>query len=312
MDIEDLHKLYLKCKGVCTDTRKITQDCLFFALKGPNFNGNTFAEKALDLGAKYVFIDEEQFSKDDNYIVVEDCLKALQQLATYHRNTNKAVIISLTGSNGKTTTKELLHTVLQQKYNTIATIGNLNNHIGVPLTMLRIEPETEIAVVEMGANHQKEIEFLSSIAQPDYGYITNFGKAHLEGFGGVEGVIKGKSELYDYLINNDKSIFINADDPIQLEKTKNHIKKYGFSIEYNDYLNIRLIGSTPTLKIEFEDTIVESQLTGSYNFTNLAIAVLVGKYFNVSESAIKGALESYVPENNRSQLLKKKRTSYYS
>ena len=193
---------------------------MFFALKGDNFNGNTYAQEALKSGAKYAIIDEPEHKTEEATILVDDVLETLQSLATYHRNYLKTPIIALTGSNGKTTTKELINAVLSRKYKTTATIGNLNNHIGVPLTLLSITEETEIGIVEMGANHQKEIEFLCSIAQPDYGLITNFGKAHLEGFGGVEGVIKGKSEMYDYLIANNKTIFVNNNDTIQVEKKK--------------------------------------------------------------------------------------------
>lgn len=227
MKITELYQIFLKHSEVSTDTRKINPDCLFFALKGPNFNGNEFANKALEKGAAYAIIDEVEFKVSDKCILVDNVLDTLQKLATYHRNQCSAKIISLTGSNGKTTTKELIFSVLSKKYKSIATQGNLNNHIGVPLTLLSIKNDTEIAVVEMGANHQKEIAFLSSIAQPDFGYITNFGKAHLEGFGGVEGVIKGKSELYDYLTAQDKYIFMNADDPIQLEKLGTYAKKIG-------------------------------------------------------------------------------------
>ena len=235
MNLEKLHQLFLAHPNVSTDTRKIEKDCIFFALKGPNFNGNTFAKEALSKGAAYVVIDEEDFFIGEQTLLVNNVLETLQQLGTYHRNYCDAKVISLTGSNGKTTTKELILTVLSKKYNTIATQGNLNNHIGVPLTLLSITKETEIAIIEMGANHQKEIAFLSQLSQPDYGYITNFGKAHLEGFGGVEGVIKGKSELYEYLLANDKHVFLNADDPIQKEKLGSYIKKIGFSKEDKTY-----------------------------------------------------------------------------
>ena len=220
MNIEALHKLFLKHPTVCTDTRKITTGCIFFALKGDNFNGNTFAQDALEKGAKYVIVDEEEVALDDNYILVDDVLKTLQELATYHRKYLGLKIIALTGSNGKTTTKELIHAVISKKYKTTATIGNLNNHIGVPLTLLSMNNTTESGIVEMGANHLKEIEFLCNIAQPDYGYITNFGKAHLEGFGGIKGVIKGKSEMYTFLKENKKIAFVNPNDSIQIEKTK--------------------------------------------------------------------------------------------
>ncbi len=305
MDLEQLHQLFLKNPSVSTDTRKIEKNGLFFALKGPNFNGNAFAKEALKKGASYAIIDEEEFHFGEYTILVDNVLKTLQKLGTYHRNYCKAKVICLTGSNGKTTTKELIHAVLSKKYDTIATKGNLNNHIGVPLTLLTIKEDTEIAIVEMGANHQKEIEFLSDLSQPDFGYITNFGKAHLEGFGGVQGVIKGKSELYDYLLANNRHVFLNADDPIQKEKLSSYIKKFGYSQNDSQYYNITFLGANPFVEIEFEEITVKTQLTGAYNFPNCAAAILIGKYFNVEQDAIKEALESYVPENNRSQILKK-------
>ena len=305
MTIEKLHQLFLEHPTACTDTRKIENNCVFFALKGANFNGNSFASEALKKGAAFSVVDEEEYVAGEKTILVNDVLKTLQELATFHRKHSKAKIISLTGSNGKTTTKELIHAVLAKKYNTIATKGNLNNHIGVPLTLLSIKSDTEMAVVEMGANHQKEIAFLSTIAQPDYGYITNFGKAHLEGFGGVEGVIKGKSELYDYLIANDRHVFLNADDPIQKQKLQNHFKKIGYSTEDSTYYIIQLLGAQPTVKLKVEEQIITSQLIGKYNFTNCCAAVLMGKYFNVSLDQIKEAIESYIPTNNRSQLIEK-------
>ncbi|GAL73085.1 UDP-N-acetylmuramoyl-tripeptide--D-alanyl-D-alanine ligase [Jejuia pallidilutea] len=219
MNLKTLHNLFLECNAVSTDTRKIEKGDLFFALKGDNFNGNTYAKQAIDKGAKYAVIDEKEF-QSKHTILVENVLVTLQNLATYHRNYLKTPIVALTGSNGKTTTKELINAVLSKKYKTTATKGNLNNHIGVPLTLLSLTKETEIGIVEMGANHQKEINFLCNIAFPDYGLITNYGKAHLEGFGGVEGVIKGKSEMFTHLIKNNKTIFVNANDPIQVEKTK--------------------------------------------------------------------------------------------
>src|SRR5690606_35801645 len=209
MTIEHIYQHFLKCDSISTDTRKITKNCMFFALKGDNFNGNTFAEKALEIGATYSIVDEELYAKHPNCILVDDVLETLQQLATHHRKQLALPIIALTGSNGKTTTKELINAVLSTQFKTSATQGNLNNHIGVPLTLLRMTNETEIGIVEMGANHHKEIELLCNIALPDYGLITNFGKAHLEGFGSIEGVIQAKSELYEHLKKHDKTIFIN-------------------------------------------------------------------------------------------------------
>ena len=305
MSIAKLHQIFLEFPVVCTDTRKITENCIFFALKGENFNGNDYAEAALKKGASYAVVDEDKYAGVQNILVVDDVLTTLQMLANYHRKQCDAKIIALTGSNGKTTTKELINAVLSQKYKTVATIGNLNNHIGVPLTLLSIKRETEIAIIEMGANHLKEIEFLCSLAEPDYGYITNFGKAHLEGFGGVEGVIKGKSELYEYLTKHKAIIFINADDPIQLEKTGTYIRKYGFTQDKKEFYKIEFIKASPYVSLQFEDTTVQSNLIGSYNFTNCCAAILMGKYFNVPANLIKEAIESYVPQNNRSQIIEK-------
>lgn len=305
MEIAQLHQLFLKHPTVCTDTRKISEDCIFFALKGENFNGNTYASEALKKGAALAVVDEEEHATSDRHLLVDDVLETLQNLSTYHRNRSQAKVIALTGSNGKTTTKELINAVLSKKYRTIATKGNLNNHIGVPLTLLSIQADTEMAVVEMGANHLKEIEFLCNLAQPDFGYVTNFGKAHLEGFGSEEGIIKGKSELYDYLTSHNRSVFINADDKIQIEKLKNHIKKYGFSTKNHGYYPIKLVDTDPFVKLKAEETLIASQLIGSYNFTNCAAAVLIGKYFNVALDDIKSAIENYIPSNNRSQILEK-------
>ncbi|MBU2901354.1 UDP-N-acetylmuramoyl-tripeptide--D-alanyl-D-alanine ligase [Maribacter dokdonensis] len=306
MKIHDLHAIFLANPSISTDTRKIKENDIFFALKGENFNGNTYTQKALDSGASYVVIDEDKYVANNKTILVDNVLKTLQDLANYHRKKCKARVISLTGSNGKTTTKELINAVISTSYRTIATKGNLNNHIGVPLTLLTIKPDTEIAIVEMGANHLNEIEFLCKIAEPDFGYITNFGKAHLEGFGGVEGVIKGKSELYDYLISSNKSVFLNADDPIQLEKLKGFTKKYGFSTTQAKYFNIELINAQPFVNLKVEDVEINSNLIGTYNFTNCCAAIIIGKYFNIELPKIKYAIEKYIPDNNRSQIINTK------
>lgn len=305
MIIEKLHQVFLQYPIVSTDTRKIENECIFFALKGDNFNGNRYAVEALRKGAAFAVVDEKKYATSDKTILVDDVLLMLQKLATYHRNQCNAKVIGLTGSNGKTTTKELIHAVLSKKYKTIATSGNLNNHIGVPLTLLSIKKDTEMAIIEMGANHLHEIEFLCSIAQPDYGYITNFGKAHLEGFGGVKGVIKGKSELYDYLMENKKSIFLNADDPIQLEKLGHYIKKYGFSKDKKDFYRIEFLGANPFVALKVEEIKINSNLIGSYNYTNCCAAILMGKFFNVALNEIKSAIEAYTPQNNRSQVIQK-------
>ncbi|WP_340074275.1 UDP-N-acetylmuramoyl-tripeptide--D-alanyl-D-alanine ligase [Leptobacterium sp. I13] len=305
MMIQDLYTLFLDTRSVCTDTRKIEKNCLFFALKGTNFNGNQFAKEALKKGASYAIVDEKKYEVSGKTILVDDVLTTLQKLANYHRKQLKTTIIALTGSNGKTTTKELINCVLKSKYNTIATKGNLNNHIGVPLTLLSIKYNIEIAIVEMGANHQKEIAFLCEITFPDYGCITNFGKAHLEGFGGIEGVIKGKSELYDHLIEQNKHIFYNTDDPIQVEKLKNYSKKISYSKSGKADYVIEFVGANPFVTIKVGDTYINSQLIGSYNYSNIALAITIGMYFDVPLSAIKKAVENYIPANNRSQILYK-------
>jgi len=302
MNLKTLHKLFLECNAVSTDTRKTEKGDIFFALKGDNFNGNSYAQQAINKGAKYAVIDEKKF-QSDNTILVENVLETLQNLATYHRNYLKTPIIALTGSNGKTTTKELINAVLSKKYKTTATVGNLNNHIGVPLTLLSMTNDTEIGIVEMGANHQKEIEFLCNIVFPDYGLITNYGKAHLEGFGGVEGVIRGKSEMFRHLIENDKTIFVNINDPIQVEKTVK-AKKITFG-NLNKGISIKFIDANPFVKLNYKSLELQSQLIGDYNFTNIAIAIAVGNYFKVDDNSIKNAIESYVPSNNRSQIIQK-------
>ena len=305
MEITFIHSLFLKCSSVSIDTRKIEPNSLFVAIKGENFDANTFAKDALEKGASYVIIDNKDYYIDERTLVVSDSLVALQELAKFHRNYLKLPIIALTGSNGKTTTKELINVVLSKKYKTKATLGNLNNHIGVPLTLLSFTLETEIGIVEMGANHKKEIEFLCNLAQPDYGYITNFGKAHLEGFGGVEGVIVAKSEMYNYLSQNDKVVFVNMEDPLQVEKTTN-IKSYSFGIDKeNADVNINSIKANPFVEISFSNLVISTHLIGLYNANNINAALTIGKYFGIENQDIKDALESYIPENNRSQLLSK-------
>jgi UDP-N-acetylmuramoyl-tripeptide--D-alanyl-D-alanine ligase len=305
MNIAELHQLFLQHPNVSTDTRKISKNDIFFALKGDNFNGNEYALKAIEKGAAYVIVDEKEFVISKRTILVDDVLTTLQNLANFHRQQCDAKVISLTGSNGKTTTKELISAVLSKKYKTIATKGNLNNHIGVPLSLLDICSDTEIAIIEMGANHQKEIAFLSSITAPDFGYITNFGKAHLEGFGGVEGVIKGKSELYDYLKANSKVVFMNADDPIQKKKLGHYVHTYGYSTTDPKFYNITMTTAHPFVEITVEGTKIKTQLIGSYNFTNCCAAIIMGTYFNVPIAQIKKGLENYLPDNNRSQVLEK-------
>jgi UDP-N-acetylmuramoyl-tripeptide--D-alanyl-D-alanine ligase len=305
MTIAEIHNLFLQSSGVVIDTRKIEPKSFFVAIKGERYDANTFAKEALEKGCSFVIIDNKDFYIDERTIVVNDSLTTLQELAKFHRAYLNIPIIALTGSNGKTTTKELIQVVLAKKFTTKATVGNLNNHIGVPLTLLSFNKNTEIGIVEMGANHQKEIEFLCEIAKPDYGYITNFGKAHLEGFGSVEGVIKGKSEMYNYLKSNHKKVFINFDDAIQEEKTTS-IERITFSKvnnECNIYINT--IVANPLVTINYNNTEIKSNLIGLYNANNINAAITIGNHFGVHDAAIKAAIESYIPENNRSQLVSK-------
>lgn len=305
MDIASIHALFLECTSVSIDTRKIQPNSLFVAIKGENFDANTFAKEALKKGASFVIIDNSDYFVDLRTILVNNSLQALQELAQYHRNYLKLPIIALTGSNGKTTTKELIQAVLSTKYKTKATIGNLNNHIGVPLTLLSFCSDTEIGIVEMGANHKKEIEFLCELAQPDYGYITNFGKAHLEGFGGVEGVIEGKSEMYHFLSKNNKMVFVNLEDSIQVEKTKS-LPHYTFGVNRLEAnVSVTTVTANPFVSVVLEDLKITSHLIGLYNANNINAAIAIGKYFEVPKEAIKLALEGYIPENNRSQLITK-------
>ncbi len=304
MTIAQIHQLFLASNGVCTDSRKIKKNTIFFALKGGNFNGNTYARQALESGASYAVIDEPVFKISEKCIVVDDVLKTLQDLATHHRQYLKVPIIALTGSNGKTTTKELINCVLSICFKTTATTGNLNNHIGVPLTLLSMTKETQIGIVEMGANHQGEIDFLCGITQPDYGYITNIGKAHLEGFGGIEGVLKGKTELYRHLKKNNKPVFLNNEDE-KLRKASSGLKVYSFSQSDKSDVYIQFIETNPNVVVSFNNTRIHSNLIGAYNFTNIAAAIAIGNYFKVDINQIKTAIESYIPSNNRSQIINK-------
>ena len=302
MKIEEIHHHFLNSSSVCTDTRAISNNCLFFALKGDNFNGNKFATNAIDKGAYKVIIDEEEF-QNDHSILVHNVLETLQELASYHRSYLNIPIIALTGSNGKTTTKELINVVLSEKYNITATKGNLNNHIGVPLTLLSMNSDTEMGIVEMGANHHHEIDFLCKIAQPDYGYITNFGKAHLEGFGSLEGVVKAKTEMYQYLKKNNKTVFVNFNDKKQLNHSEG-INKYTFGNE-DQNCNVELLNATNEVLISYKNAAIQSNLIGHYNFNNIAAAIAIGQFFKVTTECIKEAIENYTPTNNRSQLLSK-------
>lgn len=313
MKISEIHQLFLKSKGVVIDSRKIQKNDFFLAIKGDNFDANIFAKQALDNGALCVVIDNADYYIDQRTILVKNSLETLQRLANFHRKHLNLPVIALTGSNGKTTTKELISIVLSEKYNTKATVGNLNNHIGVPLTLLSFDYKTEIGIVEMGANHQKEIELLCGIAEPDFGYITNFGKAHLDGFGGFEGVIKGKSELYQYIRSEEfdeeedeerlKKVFINLDDEIQVEKSEG-LSKFSFSFkDKNADVFVSSVETNPFVKMSFENIEIQSNLIGSYNAPNIGAAIAIGKYFKVDNVKIKKAIENYTPTNNRSQVI---------
>ena len=301
-----LHDYFKDSTGVVTDSRKLIQDCLFIALRGENFDGNQFAESAIEKGAKYALVDRPEIArKNERLILVEDTLQSLQELAKYHRKKIKAKIIGLTGSNGKTTTKELINSVLSKKFNTKTTLGNFNNHIGVPLTLLEFDEDTEIGIVEMGANHQKEIDFLCQLAQPELGLITNFGQAHLQGFGGIEGVITGKSEIYEYLSQTGGTIILNIDDPLQ-RKWMSYDPHYTFG-EHTD-ANCRLEylkRKYKPLALNLEDQTIESQLYGEYNFSNMGAAVALGKFFGLSLEQIRSGISSYQSTNNRSQSIEK-------
>jgi UDP-N-acetylmuramoyl-tripeptide--D-alanyl-D-alanine ligase len=316
---EQLYQIYLKHPVISTDTRKITTGCLFFALKGDNFDANTFAQEAIEQGASYAVIDNPAYQKGDQYLLVNDVLTALQNLARHHRRQLNIPVIGLTGTNGKTTTKELINAVLSRRFNTYSTQGNLNNHIGVPLTVLSINSKHEAAVIEMGANHQKEIGLLCTISQPTHGLITNVGKAHLEGFGGVEGVRKGKGELYDYLSPKvrksespkDGVVFVNCDDAVlekmAFERGLNPIVYYGES-DPSSLVSGRIIENSPLLTLEWTDRrsdrnhTVKTQLTGEYNLPNILAAICIGLYFDIDAEKINAGISGYQPKNNRSQV----------
>jgi UDP-N-acetylmuramoyl-tripeptide--D-alanyl-D-alanine ligase len=305
MDIASLYQLYLKSGKVSTDTRQIAPGSLFFAIKGPKYNANAFAQEALSKGASYAVVDEKEYVIGEQTILVQDGLTALQQLAMYHRDQLEIPVIGLTGSNGKTTSKELVNAVLSKKYKTLATKGNLNNHIGVPLTILSIDSSVEIAIIEMGANHVGEIALLSSIAMPTHGFITNIGKAHIGTFGGFENIIRGKSELYQHLITQDGVVFINSQNPILANMAK-RFKKPLFYPAKGDYYQSQLISADPFIKIETEEgKILNTQMIGSYNFENIAAALCIGNYFGVEPAKAEQAVVEYVPGNMRSQIIQK-------
>jgi UDP-N-acetylmuramoyl-tripeptide--D-alanyl-D-alanine ligase len=306
MTIQQLYQLFLQYPSVQTDTRKLQQGDIFFALKGPNFNANQFASQALATGAAYVVIDDQPSEMDERFILVDDVLITLQELAKYHRQQFNIPFIAITGSNGKTTTKELVTTVLASHYTTYTTEGNLNNHIGIPLTLLRVQKDAEMAVIEMGANHQKEIESYCKYVLPTHGIITNCGKAHLEGFGGIEGVRKGKGELFDYLRKNSGTAFIFSDYDylVDMSKDISTIYRYGTAdaavtgevIACEPFLKVKMTGGTRLNQIN-------THLVGEYNLPNVLCAVAIGKFFNVPDEKILAAMENYIPSNSRSQMI---------
>lgn len=310
MTIQEFYSnIFLANPTISTDSRTITPGCLFFALSGEHFNGNTFALQALEQGAAFAIVDDASLQNHSRCIVVEHVLQFLQQLAAYHRKQSKAKILAITGTNGKTTTKELISAVLMQKFSIINTLGNLNNHIGVPLTLLRITAETEIAIVEMGANHEKEIQFLCSIAEPDYAIITNIGKAHLLGFGSFEAIIRTKTELYDSIKAHNGTIFQDFDNEI-LRTHNKHIQNcisYAFNAEDAEYKG-EIVRNSMFAALNFmhhnTQTFIQSQLFGEYNAKNMLAAATIGSYFGVSNELIAQAIEAYSPTNNRSQLTK--------
>lgn len=312
MDIATIYQLFLRCTGVTTDSRNCPEGSLFIALKGDTFNGNAFAAKALEAGSAYAVVDEAEYvpAGDTHYILVDNCLHTLQQLANYHRRQLGTRIIGITGTNGKTTTKELMSAVLSQTYNVLFTQGNLNNPIGVPLTLLRLKAEHDLGVVEMGASHPGDIKELAEIAEPDYGIITNVGKAHLEGFGSFEGVIKTKGELFDFLRQQENStIFIHHDNHYLME-IAHGLNQIFYGSEDGLYINGRVTGNSPYLTFEWkagkegELHEIQTQLIGEYNFPNALAAVTIGHFFEVEPDKIDKALREYVPQNNRSQLKK--------
>lgn len=303
MKIAELHSLFIENPHICTDTRKSKEGSLFFALKGENFDANDFAQNALEKGCSYAIVDKASVAINSKYVLVENVLKTLQELANFHRNYCKAKIIGITGTNGKTTTKELIHEVLKTSYETVATEGNLNNHIGVPLTLLRLTPTTQIGIIEMGANHPNEIAQLCAISEPDYGIITNVGTGHIEGFGSFEGVLKTKLELYEAVAKKQGALFVHSKNNILSEQLKNYNTKvysYGTS---QDFAAGHYLSASPFLKLSLDETIVQTQLIGAYNFENVLAAYTIGKFFEVAKDNSLQAISDYLPSNNRSQLI---------
>jgi UDP-N-acetylmuramoyl-tripeptide--D-alanyl-D-alanine ligase len=307
MTVENLYSLFLQYPEISTDSRQIPEGALFFGLKGDHFDGNEFAGYALDMGASFAIIDDSLYCLDNRCILVENVLSSLQQLANHHRKQFRIPILAITGTNGKTTTKELIHAVLSKKYQTLSTTGNLNNHIGMPLTLLKLKPETEIAIVEMGANHPGEIDLLCRIAEPTHGIITNIGKAHLEGFGGFEGVVRTKTELYRYLKSRHGIVFVNNDNPLLVQHSHG-MKIIPYETGKTTGIEEQNRPEDPYLKMEIkidnQEITLSTKLFGRYNAENILAAACIGHFFGVEPGKIKEAIESYQPQNNRSQVLK--------
>ena len=311
MILEKIYRIYLDSKSVCIDTRKLEKGDIFFCLRGENNDGNEFAQDAIKKGAKLVVSDNEKYRiKNKKQIFVKDSLKTLQLLSNYHRLRLNIKIIAVTGSNGKTTSKELIGAVLSSKFKVKKTLGNLNNHIGVPLTLLNFDENTEIGIVEMGANHMGEINFLCEIAKPTHGVITNFGKAHLEGFGSISGIIKGKKELYNYLLNNNGMILINNDDPNQ-KKIKNNPNVYSYGTSDKTDFKFEKYLENKFLKFYYNKKLFETKLIGEYNYNNLFCAVSFGKFFGIDTSEIQIPIKKFVPQNNRSQIIINKSSNIF-
>lgn len=314
MTTDNIINLFYETTGVCTDTRKISKDCLFLCLKGDNFNGNTFAEQALINGAKYVIVDEIQYQTNENIFLVDSVLLFLQKLANYHRKKFDIPVIGITGSNGKTSSKELIKTVLSKKFKVLATEGNLNNHIGVPLTLLNLTAEHEIAIIEMGANRFKDIEELCQIAEPNYGIITNIGKAHLEGFKNFEGVLKTKLELYHSIQQNQGEIFLNGDDEILTNSIPKKIKVHTYGQNNTNEIIGELVHLSPFVEMiwsigNYKSPVIKTQMIGKYNFYNFLAAISFGVKFGIEADKINQAISEYSPNNNRSQVKETERNT---
>jgi len=313
MQIEELHNLFLASDGISTDTRKLRSNTLFFALRGDNFNGNEYASKAIEEGCLRAVIDDKKYAVSEKYILVDDVLKTIQDLANYHRKQFKIPVIGITGSNGKTTTKELIGAVLETTYNVLITEGNLNNHLGVPFTLLRLNVDHEIAVIEMGASKKGDIQELCEIAEPTHGIITNIGAAHIEGFGSLQGVIDTKTELYHFLASTHSIIFYNTEDEILATHLPNGIETFSYGAS-SGKITGEITALTPLVNFKWTENsmsspIIESHLVGNYNFTNFLAAIAIGRFFEVNSEAVNYALANYVPSNKRSQIEKTERNT---